>query len=109
MIELSRVECWRASMTNNKSSRHFADHGEPPNALDFSAKDPLRETYEGRWKQLPLLQKIGLVVVLGFWVAFMAGVLWDETGGRHLLVILPLAAVVVILMVFLFALGKSIR
>jgi hypothetical protein len=96
-------------MTNNKSPRHFADHDEPPNALDFSAKDPLRETYEGRWKQLPLLQKIGLVVVLGFWVALIAGVLWGETGGRHLLGGLPLAVVVLILMIFLFVLGKSIR
>jgi len=97
-------------MTNDKSQpRHFVHHGEPPNPLDFPAKDPLRETYEGRWKQLPLLQKIGLVVVLGFLVAFIAFALWGETGGHHLLGLLPLAAVVVILTVFIFALGKSIR
>jgi hypothetical protein len=34
---------------------------EPLNPLDFPIKDPLRETYEGRWQQLPVIQKVGVI------------------------------------------------
>jgi hypothetical protein len=34
---------------------------EPLNPLDFPIKDPLRETHEGRWQQLPVIQKVGVI------------------------------------------------
>jgi hypothetical protein len=51
----------------------FVPHvGGPPNLLGFPVKDPLRETYQGRWKELPVIQKVGVIVVLGFWCVFIA-------------------------------------
>jgi hypothetical protein len=41
--------------------KNLAQSGEPPNPLDFPFKDPLRETYEGRWQQLPVIQKVGVI------------------------------------------------
>jgi hypothetical protein len=97
-------------MTNDKPLKGSdGHHVHAPNPLDIPVRDPLHEIYEGRWKQLPVIQKVGVVVALGFWVVFMVFGIWSEIEGRHLLGLLPLAAVVVILMVFMFALGRSVR
>jgi len=56
---------WRSAVTNGP---------------ELTDKDPLRETYEGRWAQLPPLQKVGLIVVLGFWCLFIATLVFS--GGR---------------------------
>ena len=90
------------------SRRHFSAHGEPPNPLDFPIKDPLRETYEGRWKQLPVLHKVGLAIVFAFWILFVVSIVWTEGGGLHLIGFLPLVAVTAILIAFLFVLGRNV-
>ena len=80
-------------MTDEKSKRVFVTPSDPPNPLDFPVKDPLRETYEGRWRRLPLIQKVGVTVVLGFWVLFIAAMVWGEGIGT----LAPIALVATIL------------
>ena len=53
----------------------------------------LRETYEGRWQQLPVIQKVGVIVALGSWCLFIAVLVWDEgttpgTPGRQALALI---------------------
>jgi len=65
----------------------------PPNPLDFPRKDPLRETYEGRWRQLPPIQKVGVAVVLGFWCLFIVAVVLSDGKGHYLNWLLPISVV----------------
>jgi hypothetical protein len=46
-------------MTDEQREKLVQQSSEPPYPLDFPIKDPLRETYEGRWQQLPVIQKVG--------------------------------------------------
>ena len=40
-------------------------------------------TYEGRWQQLPLMQKAGMTVAVGFWLLFVAAMIWGDGRCRH--------------------------
>jgi len=82
---------------------------EPPNPLDFPVKDPLREAYQGRWKQLPSIHKIGLVVVLGFFVAFIAFVVLAAAKTRSLGSLLPVVIVATFLGLLLLVLRWRAR
>jgi uncharacterized RDD family membrane protein YckC len=82
---------------------------EPPNPLDFPIKDPLRETYEGRWQQLPVIQKVGVIVALGSWCLFIAVLVWDDGKVQYLNTILVFATVTTILGAFFLLLRRHIR
>jgi hypothetical protein len=80
-----------------------------PNPLDFPVKDPLREACQGRWKQLPFIQKVGLIVVLGFWCTFIAANLFG-VGRAHLLNrLLPLISGTAFLGLLLFLMKRVNR
>jgi hypothetical protein len=82
-------------MIEHKAPRNAGT--ETPNPLDFPVKDPLREAYQGRWKQLPTIQKIGLITVLGIWVALAATVVLAAARARSLGSLLPILAVAAVL------------
>jgi hypothetical protein len=82
-------------MSEHKAPRNAGT--EPPSPLDFPVKDPLRGAYQGRWKQLPLMHKIGLIVVLGFLVAFIATVVFAAERAQSLGSLLPVLAVATVL------------
>ncbi len=86
---------------------HPNSSSEPPNPLDFPVKDPLREAYEGRWSQLPPIQKVGLTVVLGFWCLFIAVLVLSEGRAHYLNWLLPILAVATIIGVVLFLLKRK--
>ncbi len=94
----------------HKKNEHNLSHNQdkPPNALDFRINDPLREAYVGRWNQLPVLQRVGIAVVLGFWVLVTVSVVWSDGGEHHFIGLLPLVAIIAILIVFLAVLGRSV-
>ncbi len=93
----------------DKHHKNVAPHGGEPNLLDFPVKDPLRETYQERWKQLPVIQKLGVVVVLGFWCVFIAALVWDNGTVHYLNTILLFAVVIMILGAFFLLLRRFIR
>jgi len=56
--------------------------------LATRSKDPLKELYQGRWKQLPTLQKVGVVTVLSVlsvfaWLFFVSPLMHTE-GWKYL-------------------------
>jgi len=53
----------------------------------------LRESYEGRWQHLPVIQKVGVIVALGSWCLFIAVLVWDGGKVQHLNTILVFATV----------------
>ena len=94
-------------MNEHKAPRNVRT--EPPNPLDFPAKDPLREAYQGRWKQLPRIHKIGLIVVLGVWVAFFATVVFAAGMAHSLRSLLPVLVVATVLGLLLLVLRRKER
>jgi len=88
-------------MNEHKAQRNSSSG--PPNPLDFPIKDPLLETYEGRWAQLPPIQKVGLTVVLGFWCLFIATLVFSEGRAHYLNWLLPILVVATILGLLLVA------
>jgi len=82
-------------MSEHKAPRNSSSG--PPNPLDFPIKDPLRETYEGRWAQLPPIQKVGITVVLGFWCLFIATLVFSEGRAHYLNWLLPILVLATIL------------
>jgi flagellar biosynthesis/type III secretory pathway M-ring protein FliF/YscJ len=94
-------------MVEHKAPRNLRT--EQPNPLDFTVKDPLRETYEGRWKQLPRIQKIGLIVVLGIWVAFIAMLVLAARNSHSLGSLLPVLLVASILGVLLLVRRRKVH
>jgi uncharacterized RDD family membrane protein YckC len=90
---------------------HEAPHNvrTPPNPLDVPVKDPLRETYEGRWKQLPPIQKVGMIVVLGLWVAFIATVVFAAAKAQSLRSLLPVPVVASIFGLLLLVRRKKVH
>jgi hypothetical protein len=81
----------------------------PPNPLDFPIKDPLRETVEGRWRQLPPIQKVGLFVVLGFWCLFIVALVFSEGRAHYLHWLLPILVVATIFGLLVFLPRKNHR
>jgi len=96
-------------MTNEQPEKLVPRSGEPPNLLDFPVKDPLRETYQGRWKKLPVIQKLGVIVVLGFCCVFIGVLVWDNGTVQYLNTILLFAIVIMILGAFFLLLRRYIR
>ena len=82
---------------------------EPPNPLDFPAKEPLREIYQGRWKQLPSTQKIGLIVMLGVCVVFGATVVFAAGRAHSLGSLVPVLVVASVLGLLLLVLRRKAR
>jgi hypothetical protein len=95
--------------TDEHRNRFLSQSGEPPNPLDFPVKDPLRETYEGRWQPLPVVQKIGVIVVQGFWCLFIAVLVLSGGKAQYLNTILEFAIVITLLVAFFLLLGRYIR
>ena len=93
----------------DEQPKKLAQSGDPPNPLDFPIKDPLRETYEGRWQQLPVIQKVGVIVALGSWCLFIAVLVWDDGKVQYLNTILVFATVTTILGAFFLLLRRHIR
>jgi hypothetical protein len=88
-------------MTAEKHGRAFVPPSDPaPNPLDVGAKDPLREIYDGRWRQLPLIQKIGVTIVSGFWLVLIAVMVWGD-GGQYLSRLAPFVLVASVFGVFI--------
>jgi hypothetical protein len=83
--------------------------GEPLNPSDFPVKDPLRETYEGRWQQLPVVQKIGVTVTPGFWCLFIAVLVLSNGKAQYLNTIFAFAIVIALLVAFFLLLRRYIR
>ena len=79
----------------------------PPNPLDFPIKDPLRETYEGRWARLPLIQKVGLTVALGFWCLFIATFVFSEGRAQYVNRLLPILVIATILALLILLKRKT--
>ena len=96
-------------MTDEQRKRFFPQSGEPPNPLEFPVKDPLREAYEGRGQQLPVIQKVGVIIVLGFWCLFIAGQVWGNGRAQDQKTLLPFAIVATILGAFFLLLRRHIR
>jgi len=97
-------------MTDDKHNRRlFAQHDEPPNPLNFQVKNPIRETYQGGWKQLPVVQKIGVLLLLIFGPLVTVSIIWRGDGGHHLIALLPLAVVMAILAAFVLVFSRSVR
>ncbi len=96
-------------MTDGPHETFRPQSGEPPNPLDFPVKDPLKETYEGRWQQLPVIQKIGVIVFLGFWCVFITVLVWDNGKVQYLNTALVFAIVTTILGAFFLLLKRHIR
>jgi hypothetical protein len=94
-------------MNQHKAPRNVGT--EPPNPLDFPAKDPLREVYQGRWKQLPPIHKIGLIVVLGFYVVFIGTVVFAAGRAHSLGSLLPVLVVATVLGLLLLVLRRKAR
>ena len=92
-------------MTEHKAARNAGT--EPSNPLDFPVKDPLREAYQGRWKQLPTIQKIGLATVLGIFVAFAATVVLAAARARSLGSLLPVLALATVLGLLVLVLRRK--
>ena len=74
-----------------------------------NVKDPLRETYQGRWKELPVIQEVGAIVVLGFWCVFIAVLVWNDGKMQYLNTILVFGIVTTILGAFFLLLRRNIR
>lgn len=102
-------ECVGDAMTDGPHETFRPQSGEPPNPLDFPVKDPLKETYEGRWQQLPVIQKIGVIVFLGFWCVFITVLVWDNGKVQYLNTALVFAIVTTILGAFFLLLKRHIR
>jgi uncharacterized RDD family membrane protein YckC len=96
-------------MTDEQRKEVVPHSGEPPNLLDFPVKDPLRETYQGRWKELPVIQKVGVIVMLGLWCVFIAVLVWDNGKVQYLNTILLFTVVITILGTFFLLLKRYIR
>lgn len=96
-------------MTDEQPEKIVPHSGQPPNLLDLPIKDALRETYQGRWKELPVIQKLGVVVVLGFCCVFIAVLVWDNGTVQYLNTILLFAVVIAILGAFFLLLRRHIR
>jgi hypothetical protein len=96
-------------MTDEQPEKIVPHSGQPPNLLDLPIKDPLREAYQGRWKQLPVIQKLGVIVMLGFWCVFIAVLVWDNGTVQYLNTILLFAVVITILGAFFLLLRRHIR
>jgi hypothetical protein len=97
-------------MTDEKPRRSFDTPSErPPNPLDFPLKDPLRETYEGSWQKLPLIQKVGVTVVLGFWLLFIAAMVLGDGSGQYLSRLAPFILVAAVLGVCVLLFGRRSR
>ena len=108
MCPLEAVECINGiEMNEPKAPRNVGI--EPPNPLDFPVKDPLRETYQGRWKQLPPIQKIGLIVMLFFGVALAATVVFAAGRARSLRSLLPVLVVAIVLGLVLLVFRRKAR
>jgi hypothetical protein len=93
----------------DEQRKEVVPHGGEPNLLDFPVKDPLRETYQGRWKELPVIQKLGVIVVLGFCCVFIGVLVWDNGTVQYLNTILLFAVVITILGAFFLLLRRYIR
>ena len=97
-------------MTDDKHNRRpFTQNGEPPDPLNFHRKNPLRETYQGGWKQIPVVQKIGVLLLLVFGPLVTVSIIWRGDGGHHLIALLPLVVVMAILAAFVLVFGRSVR
>ncbi len=88
---------------------HRQPGSEPPNRFDFPAKDPLREVYQGRWKQLPGVQKMGLTVMLSILVAFIAAVIFAAGRTRSLGSLIPVVVLAAILGLLLLVFRRKAR
>ena len=102
-----RWDCRVGSEMNEHRPRNVGT--EPPNPLDFRAKDPLREVYQGRWKHLPSTQKVGLVVMLGVWVVFVATVGFAAGRAHSLGSLVPVVVLASVLGLLLLVLRKKAR
>jgi hypothetical protein len=100
---------WVERMSDKKNNKVIVQSGDPPNPLDFPAKDPLRETYEGRWSQLPLVQKAGVIIMLGFWCVFIGVLVWNGGQAQYLYTILVFASVMTLLVAFCLLLNRYMR
>jgi hypothetical protein len=83
----------------------FPKHEEAP-LLVAGSKDPLKEIYQGRWKQLPVLHKFGVVVVFLPMSAFVGVFLvWPflhaEAWSRLFEIVIPVAGSLLCLLVIL--------
>jgi hypothetical protein len=94
-------------MSNHPHGSH--EEGESPNPLDFPVKDPLREAYEGRWQQLPAIQKVGVIAMFGFWCVLIVVLAWDNGKVQYLNTALVFGTVITILGAFFLLLRKHIR
>ena len=93
----------------DKQNKRLPQSDELPNLLDFPVKDPLREAYQGRWQQIPVVQKVGVIVMLGFWCVFIGGLVWNNGKVQYLGTILLFAVVITILGAFFLLLRRNIR
>jgi hypothetical protein len=103
------MNAWVETMRDEQNNKVVVHGGDPPNPLDFLAKDPLRETYEGRWSWLPLVQKAGVIIMLGFWCVFIAMLAWNGGKAQYLYTILVFASVMTLLVAFCLLLSRYIR
>ena len=94
-------------MMEQRNPRHNYGGVTPPNPLEFPIKDPVVETYEGRWKQLPAVQKAGVIVVLGFWCFFIATLSLSEGRAHYLNWLMPIFATSIIIGLLLWAFRKK--
>jgi hypothetical protein len=74
--------------------------------LAAGSKDPLKEIYQGRWKQLPVLHKFGVAVVFLPMSAFVGMFLvWPflhaEAWSRLFEIVIPVAGFLLCLLVVL--------
>ena len=76
--------------------------GDPP-VLAAGSRDPFREIYQGRWKQLPALHKFGVVLVLLLMSPLVAAsVVWPflhvDAWSRLIEIAIPVAGFLVCLL-----------
>jgi hypothetical protein len=96
-------------MTNQKHRRFLGGSEGPPDLLDHPIKEPLRETYQERWSQLPTMHKIYVIIVLGFCCLFIAVMVWNQGRPEYSTILMEVAFVTTILETFFLLLKRFIR
>ncbi len=88
-----------------KRDKGFLSQNCAPHPLDFPIKDPFRETYRGRWSQVPILHKVYVVIVLGFWCLFISVMVWNKGRPQYLTVLVEVVFVATTLGTFFLCFG----
>ena len=92
-------------MAEMRSDKH------EPNLLDFPPRNVWREVYQGRWRELPNVQKIEFVIELAFCLMFIGRLTYFDyvRNGNLIAFALDFGTVGIALGGFFWLLRRNVR